>query len=242
MAARVVQTAVPASVLGVAAHPDDLDFMASGTVAAWARAGAAAYYLILTKGDKGTADRNLDPESLTALRRQEQREAGKILGLKDVFFCEYEDGMLAPSMDVKRDIVRILRTVRPEAVVTVDPTMLYNVERSFINHADHRAAGQATIDAVYPLARDHLSFPELCNEEGLEPHKAQSLYLTHFGQENCLIDITDTLDLKLQALAAHASQIPDIETTQAKLREQARQLGQQLDVNYAEGFIRIDID
>ncbi len=234
-------TDVPLSVLGVAAHPDDLDFMASGTMAAWAAGGAEIYYLILTMGDKGSADRDADPRQLTDLRRQEQRDAAKILGLKDVFFCDYEDGLLAPSFEVKRDIVRIIRKLQPEAVVTVDPLMLYNVERSFINHADHRAAGQATIDAVFPLARDHLSFPEIYGQEHLEPHKVKTLYLTHFGQENCFVDITATMDLKLQAIAAHDSQIPDLPATEKLMRDYARQAGCQAGVEYAEGFIRINI-
>lgn len=241
MAEGITDQSVPKVVLGVAAHPDDLDFMASGTMAAWAAQGAEIYYLILTRGDKGSADTSADPKQLTELRRQEQRDAGKVLGLKDVSFCDYEDGMLTPSFDVKRDIVRVIRRVKPEAVVTVDPTMLYYAERSFINHSDHRAAGQATIDAVYPLARDHLSFAELYTDELLEPHKTKQLYLTHFGQENCFIDITATIDQKMQALAAHASQMPDLPATEKLMRSYAEEAGQRAGVQYAEGFVKINI-
>lgn len=232
---------IPTRVLGVAAHADDLDYMASGTIAAWAGAGSEVYYLILTSGDKGTSDRSLAPAELIRLRQDEQREAARILGVKDVFFCAYEDGMLQPTADVKRDIVRAIRRTRPEAVVTVDPTMVYSVDKSFINHSDHRAAGQAAIDAVYPLARDHLSFPELCKDEGLEPHKVSSLYLTHFGKENHYVDITGTIDMKLAALRAHASQMGDMEQVETLVRTSAAELGEQAGVEYAEGFVYIKI-
>ncbi len=135
----------------------------------------------------------------------------------------------------------MIRRLRPEAVVTVDPTMVYNVERSFINHADHRAAGQATIDAVYPMARDHLSVAELYRDEKLEPHKVKTLYMTHFGKENYWVDITATIESKMQALAAHASQMPDLVATQERIRAYARNDGFTAGYSYAEGFIKLDI-
>ncbi|MDB5181795.1 MAG: putative deacetylase [Candidatus Saccharibacteria bacterium] len=235
------QTEVPKIVLGVAAHPDDLDFGAAGTIAYWASRGARVYYLILTNGNKGSEDLSAKPEDLTELRRNEQRAAAKILGVADVFFCDYEDGCLMVSMDVKRDIARVIRKVRPDTVITMDPGMLYDVERGFINHPDHRAAGQATLDALYPLARDHMSFPELFHNEGLAPHKVATVLLTNFQQQNCYIDISDTFDKKIQALAAHASQIPGLPTVEQMMRDFAGRLGQDVGVRYAEGFIRIDI-
>jgi LmbE family N-acetylglucosaminyl deacetylase len=238
---QTCQSEVPKVVLGIAAHPDDLDFGSAGTVATWANAGAEIYYLILTNGNKGSSDIHADPKELTEIRRNEQRAAAKILGVKDVFFCDYEDGCLMVNLDVKRDIVRIIRKVRPDAVITMDPSMLYDVSRGFINHPDHRAAGQSALDAVYPLARDHLSLPELYHDEGLEPHNVSTVYLTNFNNQNCFIDISDCFDKKIEALAAHASQIPGLSKVEQMMRNFASTIGENCGVQYAEGFLRIDI-
>jgi LmbE family N-acetylglucosaminyl deacetylase len=227
--------------LGVAAHPDDLDFGASGTIAAWVAQGAEVYYLILTNGDKGSADLDVDPQALAELRREEQRAAARILGVKNVFFCNYEDGELTVNMDVKRDIARVIRRVKPDAVITMDPSMLYDTTRGFINHPDHRAAGQSALDAVYPLARDHLSLPELYRDEGLQPHNVATVYLTNFQNQNCFIDITSSFDKKMEALAAHSSQIPDLDAAKQLMHDVAAGLGDKVGVELAEGFLRIDV-
>lgn len=233
---------VPKIALGIAAHPDDLDFSAAGTVASWVKQGATVYYLILTNGNKGSSDLSADPAALAAVRREEQREAARVLGVKDVFFCDYNDGELTVSMDVKRDIARIIRKVRPDTVVTMDPAMLYDTERGFINHPDHRAAGQAALDAVYPLARDHLSFPELYNDEALEPHCVSTVLLTNFNNQNCYVDISETFDLKMKALAAHSSQISDLNGVQELMRGFAQKTGSSVGLAYAEAFLRIEIE
>lgn len=240
--ALTCQTEVPKVVLGVAAHPDDLDFGSAGTVASWAAEGAEVYYLILTNGNKGSADLHADPKALMETRRAEQREAARILGVRDVFFCDYEDGCLTCDMDVKRDIVRVIRKVRPDAVICMDPTMVYDVERGFINHPDHRAAGQAALDAVYPLARDHLSLPELYTDEGLAPHNVSTVYMVNFQNQNTFIDITDTFDRKMQALAAHDSQIPDFKRAENLMRDIAEAIGEKCGAKFAEGFLRIDVN
>jgi LmbE family N-acetylglucosaminyl deacetylase len=232
----------PKTVLAVAAHPDDIDFGASGTVAKFAQAGADVYYLILTDGGSGSADRAMTSQRLRDLRRDEQRAAGKILGLKDVFFCDYTDGCLQNSLEVKRDVVRAIRRIRPEVVITLDPAVLYVPERGFINHPDHRAAGQATLDAVFPLARDHMSFPELLHDEGLEPHKTGTVLMVTFGTAgNFSVDISDWLEAKVRVLAAHASQIADPDIARRKVTEWAAQAGRQAGVRYAEPFTRINI-
>jgi LmbE family N-acetylglucosaminyl deacetylase len=241
MAHKFEKSFVPKIVLGVAAHPDDLDFAASGSIAAWTAQGAKAYYLILTNGNKGSADLSAAPEALTALRREEQREAARVLGVSDVFFCDYDDGCLTVSMDVKRDIARVIRQVRPDTVITMDPGMLYDADAGFINHPDHRAAGQAALDAIYPLARDHLSFPELYNDEGLQPHNVETVLLTNFMKQNFYVTISDSIDKKMAALAAHASQMSDIAGTQKRMREMAELTGGKAGVQYAEGFLRIDV-
>lgn len=230
----------PRVVLGVAAHPDDLDFSAAGTMARFARAGADVHYLILTDGSKGSSDPDESPERLTSVRRAEQLAALRAVGGRDVYYLDYCDGELEISMGLKRDIVRYIRLVRPDVVVTMDPRVLYSPGRGFINHPDHRAAGQATLDAVYPLARDHLSFGELA-QEGLAPHKVTTVLLANFDEGNYCVDITETFDAKCAALAAHASQMPDIQAIQKVMREIAASFGPQAGCELAEAFVRIDV-
>ena len=199
------------------------------------------YYLILTDGGKGSEDRTMASEKLRDIRREEQRNAGKVLGLKDVFFCDYPDGTLENTLAVKRDVVKIIRKVKPDVLVAMDPSVLYSAQHGFINHPDHRAAGQAALDAAYPLARDHMSFPELL-AEGYEPHKTKTVLLINFEAGNFAVDITPTIDTKIKALAAHASQVPaDLTTLRSHLLERAKAAGKPFGYDYAELFVRIDI-
>jgi LmbE family N-acetylglucosaminyl deacetylase len=231
----------PKTVLGIVAHPDDLDCWAGGTMAQFAADGANVYYLILTNGSKGTEDRQMTADRLIDIRRTEQRQAAQLLGLKDVFFCSNADGCLENCTDVRREIVKAIRQVKPDVVITWDPSMLYAVELGCINHPDHRAAGQATLDAVYPLARDHMSFPELL-QQGYEPHKTSTLLLINFNNYNYSIDITKTFDAKMKAIAAHASQAADINKVNQRFISLAVDAGQECGVTYAERFLRIDIE
>lgn len=230
----------PKVVLGVGAHPDDMDFYAGGAMAKWAQQGAEVYYLVLTDGGKGSEDRTVTPEMLREQRRREQRQAGKKLGLKDIFFCDYPDGALENTMAVKRDIVKVIRRLKPEVVVTFDPVVLYFADWGLINHPDHRAAGQATLDAVYPLARNHLSFPELLAD--YEPYSVPTLLLITFDPENSnfAVDITNTFESKLRALEAHASQT-SLHPLKESLQERAAAAGQAYGYTYAESFMRIDV-
>jgi LmbE family N-acetylglucosaminyl deacetylase len=230
----------PKLVLGIAAHPDDLDFSASGTLASFAKAGAAVHYLILTDGSKGSADIQASPEELAKQRESEQQQAVKAIGGSGAQFLSYPDGALLLTLELKKEIVKVIRTLRPDVVVTMDPSVLYSAKRGFINHPDHRAAGQAALDAVFPLARDHLSFPELY-AEGYKPHKVKTVLLTNFEQQNFMVDISDTIDQKIAALAAHASQVTDIDSTGSFIREMAAKLGEKAGSKYAEGFVRIDV-
>lgn len=231
----------PKTVLGIAAHPDDLDFAMAGSIAHWVGEGAEAYYLVLTNGSKGSSDRSTSSSGLIATRRKEQQAAAKILGVKKVFFCDYDDGHLCCEDDVKRDIVRIVRQIKPDVVMTMDPTMVYSLERNFINHPDHRAAGQAALDAVFPLARDHLTFPELL-AEGYEPHVTPTVLLVNFEKYNYFVDISQTLDQKMRALAAHSSQVADMAHTQKVMTDYAAQMGEKAGMPYAEAFVRIDVN
>ncbi len=230
----------PKVVLGVAAHPDDLDFGASGALARWASEGAEVYYLILTDGSKGSDDPKMTSEMLIKIRQEEQINALKAIGGKEAFFLANPDAYLEVTMDLKKDICRVIRKVKPDVVLTTDPTVMFDSERGFINHSDHRAAGQATIDAVFPMARDRLTFPELI-DEGLQPHKVATLLLSSFGEGNFFVDITATIDNKMAALAAHTSQMADIKSTQEMMKNLAKLTGGKMGVSYGEGFTRINV-
>jgi len=219
----------------VVAHADDAEFGCSGTVAKWCREGVEVVYVIVTDGSKGTSDRGITPEQLGKMRHQEQANAGKILGLKDVVFLGYPDGYLQPTLDLRRDIAREIRRFRPDVVITTNPTRTLN-STSYIGHPDHFAAGEAALSAVFPTARDHLSFPELL-AEGLEPHKVREVLITGYDKPDKWIDITETIEISLQALAAHASQIGAGVTD--RVREWKRQAGKEHGMEYAEAFKHI---
>ncbi len=230
----------PKVVLGVAAHPDDLDFSSSATMAKFAAEGAAVYYLLLTDGSKGSDDRSITSEQLIEIRHNEQRAALKAIGGREVSFLDYPDAYLEVTMELKKQIAAEIRRRKPDVVVTMDPTLVYSIERGFINHSDHRAAGQATIDAVFPLARDHLTFPDLYTQ-GLEPHKVKTLLLTNFDNPTYFVDVSQTLDKKFLALKEHASQIKDMSTVEDRFKTMAQKLGEKAGFAYAEGFIRLDL-
>lgn len=230
----------PHVVVGVAAHPDDLDFGAGGAMARFAEQGADIFYLILTDGSAGSGDREMSPVELVKRREAEQREALRILGGKDVEFLGYPDGRLEVTTELKRNIVKAIRRMKPDVVVMFDPSMIYCAKRGFINHPDHRAASQAALDAVFPLARDCLSFPELM-AEGLEPHITPTVLLVNFDEHNFFVDISDTFNKKIAALAAHVSQIPDMPAVENGLRQFAEVDGREAGVALAEPFVRIDI-
>jgi LmbE family N-acetylglucosaminyl deacetylase len=232
----------PRVALAVAAHPDDLEYFGiAGTAALWAMNGTRVYYLIITDGSKGTTDRHTSPEDLVKIRCHEQLNAAKTLGVCKVIFLQYPDGELVNNKHLKKDLVRVIRKLKPEVVLTMDPAFIYSIETGFINHADHRIAGQATLDAVYPLARDHLSFPELIYKEKLNPHKVQTVLLSNFEIGPYAIDITKTIDKRLDALSAHISQYPYMAKTKKLLRNWARVNGKKVGTNYAESFLRLDL-
>lgn len=230
----------PKVVLGIAAHADDLDFGVAGTIAKFAAQGAEVHYLIVTDGSKGSSDYDMSTVELAKMRQDEQRNALKALGGKEVHFLGYPDGELEVTMDVKRDIVRVIRSVKPDVVITWDPSVIYSSSRGFVNHPDHRACGQAALDAVYPLARDHMSFPELF-AEGYEPHKTKTALLMNFDTANYYVDITDTLEKKFEALKAHASQVPNFAEMRERFTEFAAMSGKEAGFKYAESFVRLDI-
>lgn len=228
---------VPERVLAVMAHPDDPEFSSAGTIALWTRAGAAVAYVILTDGSKGSSDRTMTAERLTALREAEQRAAATSLGVAQVTFLGYPDGALVPDIDLRHTLARQIRRHRPDLVLTHDPSAYY-FDR-YINHPDHRAAGQATLEAVFPTARDWLNAPHLLADEGLEPHAVREVWLTGTREPDTWIDIAPTFDLKLAALRQHASQIREPHALESRLRERAASLAEGHGMTLAEAFKRI---
>jgi len=225
-----------ADVLVIMPHPDDSEFGCAGVVARWTRAGKRVVYVILTNGDKGMSDRSLTPEKLAAIRQLEQREAALVLGVKEVVYLGYPDQGLEDSPELRKDIVRQIRLYRPDVVVTVDPY------RRYIWHRDHRIAGQVVLDAVYPYARDHLAYPDML-AEGLEPHKVKEMYFTASEDVNYRSDITETFDLKIQALACHESQVGDkIPELRAGLLHRAEDMAEGQGFKLAEAFHYIDLE
>jgi LmbE family N-acetylglucosaminyl deacetylase len=220
--------------LVISAHPDDSEFGAAGTVYTWVQKGWEFYYVICTDGSKGSEDPKMTADVLVPLRQKEQKAAAAVLGVKEVFFLNNVDGDLAYTKDFTRDIVRLIRRLKPHAVFSHDPNQI--VRDMFINHPDHRAAGTVVLDAVYPLARNRPSFPELL-DEGLEPYSAKEVYLWTASDTNFDVDITDALDKKFEALACHESQIEDMEG----MKERLLQFWSDTDGTYKERFRRIVI-
>lgn len=226
----------PTRVLVVAAHPDDPEFSSGGTVAAWVREGREVHYLVCTRGDKGTSDPDIQSARLVEIREAEQRAAAAVLGVKDVRFLDFRDGELTPSLELRERIVHAIRRVRPAIVLTHDPAVIYGNES--INHPDHRAVGTATLDAIYPTARDRLQFPQHL-AEGLQPHKVKEVYLWGNQSPNVWVDISQTFDLKIAAGVKHASQVSSPNGLADRMRQRAKAVGEPHGLEMAEAFRRI---
>lgn len=205
----------PKSILVILAHPDDPEFFFGGSIARWVKLGHLVQYCLFTRGDKGVNGRIVDPSVLAKQREIEQREAAAVLGVRAVEFLDYEDGYLIPDLNTRRDVVRVLRRIRPEIVVTCDPTNYFYRENR-INHPDHRAAGQIVADAVFPASGNPLFFPEL-RDEGLEAHSVEELWFSLPIPANMRLDVTATWELRFQALLKHKSQIGNPETLRKNL-------------------------
>jgi len=192
-------------ILVVNAHPDDVDFVAAGSVAAWTDAGIEVTYCIVTDGDAGGSDRTVSRADMAALRRREQTEAASVVGVTRIEWLGFPDGRLEATLDLRRAITRVIRQVRPDRVLCPSPERNYT--RIYASHPDHLAAGEATLCAVYPDSRNPFAFPELL-DEGLEPHTVPEVWMLTSGADlNRYVDITDTIDRKVKALRCHASQL-----------------------------------
>jgi LmbE family N-acetylglucosaminyl deacetylase len=218
----------------IAPHPDDPEFGVAGTVARLTREGKKVVYVICTNGDKGTSDRRLKPARLIKIREKEQRAAAELLGVSEVVFLGYPDQGLEDNDDFRRALVRQIRKYRPFAVATADPY------RKYMGHRDHRITGQVAADAVYPYARDHLSYPELL-EEGLEPHKVREMWFWGTDDPNLRMDVTDTFNTKMTALSCHKSQFDVSAEMKARLRDWARMGAKGEKFELAEAFHRVEM-
>ena len=242
MAKKARQSTVPTRVLSIHAHPDDQEFTVGGTLARWARDGADIVTVCLTPGDAGS-NRFTPPDMtrarLAGIREEEQRAACRVLGIKDVVFLDYEDGVLTASIDMRRELTRLIRRHRPDAVVCGDPTMRFYGNR-YMNHPDHRVASDVTLDAVFPSAETRFIFPELL-AEGLEPHHVREVWLHGSSRSDTFVDIAATLPLKIRALREHRSQLGDWDPT-GMLKSWAREQGKPKRLRAAEAFRRMVLD
>jgi LmbE family N-acetylglucosaminyl deacetylase len=222
----------PTRILGIFAHPDDAEFMTAGSVARWADEGASITYVVVTNGAAGSNDPNQNLDELVRIREAEQRAACAVLGVQEVLFLGYPDGTLQPTIELRRELTRIIRQLKPDRVLIGDPTaVLYDDE--YINHPDHRAAAEAGLYAVFPSAVTRPIFPELL-AEGYEPHAVKELYISGSLQSTIYVDISGTLERKIEALRCHKSQLDPGDG--AWIRQWAAETGKAGGLEFAEAF------
>jgi len=232
----------PRVAMVIMAHPDDAEFGCAGTVATWAREGWEVYYVVITDASGGGPDEATDigPAArsvTTTTRKAEQRAAGEVLGLRDVIFLDKPDGLLEPTIELRRDLVRLMRRYKPTRVICQSPERSWRPTMMIGRyHPDHLAAGVATLAAIYPACQNPWDFPELM-DEGLLPHKVREIYIMGAPEQNYASDISATFDVKLAALAAHDSQVgARMAEMELRLRQWASELGAQYGFTYAEIF------
>jgi len=225
--------------MSIHAHPDDQEFTVGGTLAKWARAGCEIVTVCITSGGAGSnkfTPPEMTREALVAIREEEQRDACRILGVKETIYLGYEDGMLEPSIRLRRELTRLIRRHRPEAVLTGDPTVRF-YGPTYMNHPDHRAAADVALDAVFPSAGTRLIFPELL-AEGLEPHEVRQVYIHGAERPDTYVDIAETLDVKLAALRAHKSQMGEWDPAEM-ITQWAAEQGRRRKLKAAESYRRM---
>lgn len=224
----------PETVLLIAAHPDDPEFGAGATVAKWTQAGVKIIFVIVTDGSKGSAELDMTMEKLVAMREDEQRAAAKVLGVEDVIFLKQPDGQTRNTEELREMIVRQIRTYKPDLIITHDPTARI-INNQYPNHTDHRVVGDTVLDAVFPLARDRLNFPEH-EEEGLETHKTFDVFLIFTNEPNMWVDVSDTVDIQIKALLKHKSQISEPDKLEERIITRAALRAEKVSFEYAEVF------
>jgi LmbE family N-acetylglucosaminyl deacetylase len=224
----------------IVAHPDDADFGPAATAARWIDEGSTGWLVCCTSGDAGGEDPDRDPLDLAAEREAEQDRAATVVGYEGVTYLHQPDGALANDLALRELLVREIRTFRPDAVLATDPEVVFYRDGG-VNHTDHRAAGMAATDAVYPAARNPMAFPWLARE-GLAAHSVRRLYLFWPNDPTAHVDVSPTIERKVEALRAHASQIKEPDKLEARIREWAKEVGEAIGVEAAEAFRVIVID
>jgi LmbE family N-acetylglucosaminyl deacetylase len=220
---------IPESAMVIVAHPDDAEFTVAGTVAAWTKAGCHVTYAICTDGNAGSHEPGITREKLAEIRRAEQRAACATLGVSEVVFLGYDDGQLQPTLDLRRDLVRVIRQYKPEVIITWDPTVMF-LGDDYINHPDHRAAAQAALDAAVPASAMPLLWPEIG-----APHSVRQVYVYSNDEANVWVDVTETIEQKIAALKQHASQMGDWDPTEM-IKEWNAETGEGKGLAYAESY------
>jgi LmbE family N-acetylglucosaminyl deacetylase len=224
-----------AEILIIAPHADDAEFGISGTVAKWVKEGKQVVYVICSNGEKGTNDTHITPAQLTEIRRQEQLDAARVLGVREVVFLGYPDQGIEDTPEFRKEIVRQIRTFQPDLVATSDPY------RKYLWHRDHRITGVVTLDAVYPYARDYLAYPDLF-KEGYLPHKVKEVWTWGTEEPNYWSNVTDTWNIKLSALRCHKSQVAEnFAQVEEWITRRATEMAKGKDYKYAEAFHRVEI-
>jgi LmbE family N-acetylglucosaminyl deacetylase len=229
------ENGIPESAMVIVAHPDDAEFTVAGTVAVWTQAGCRVTYVICTDGNTGSHEPDMTRERLAEIRRVEQRAACAALGMDEVVFLGYDDGQLQATLDLRRDLVRVIRQYKPEVLIAGDPTSLL-ISDEYINHPDHRAAAQAALDAAAPASAMPLLWPETG-----APHRVRQVYI--FGNEkpNVWVDVTHTIERKINALKQHASQMGDWDPTEM-IKEWGAEAGEEKGLAYAESYRVITLE
>ncbi|OGO05910.1 MAG: hypothetical protein A2Y73_03455 [Chloroflexi bacterium RBG_13_56_8] len=213
----------------IIAHPDDAEFSIAGTVAAWVKAGCRVTYVLCTDGNAGSHEPGMTREKLAEIRRAEQRAACAVLGVSEVEFLGYDDGQLEPTLALRRDLVRMIRQYKPEVIITGDPTRVFS-GNGHINHPDHRAAALATLDAVAPACAMPLLWPEVG-----APHRVRQVYIRGTDQPNLWVDVSETIEQKIEALKKHVSQLGDRDPSEG-IKSRSAEVGKEKGFAYAESY------
>ena len=224
---------IPESAMAIVAHPDDIEFSCAGTLARWANNGARISYVICTSGDVGFDEPNMTKEKAAQIREAEQLAAADIVGASEVIFLHEPDGLLQPTIELRKKLVREIRRFQPEVVMCGDPTIVW-AGNDYINHPDHRAAATVALDATFPAAGQPQLFEELA-QEGLLAHKPRKVYVTSWRGADYFVDIEETIEIKIDALRAHKSQMKDWDPEDF-IRKWATESGEGKEMTYAEGF------
>jgi LmbE family N-acetylglucosaminyl deacetylase len=224
---------IPKKAMVIVAHPDDVEFSCAGTVARWVRDGAEVVYVVCTSGEVGIAEPDITKEKAAQIREDEQTAAAEVVGVKEVIFLHEPDGLLENTLALRKRLVREIRRFKPEVVITGDPTVVW-AGPTYINHPDHRAASGAALDAVFPAAGQPHLFEDLAGE-GLMAHKTRKVYVMAWQNSDTFVNISDTIDLKLEALKKHASQMKDWDP-EPMIKEWATEAAKGKEMRFAEGF------